>query len=340
VIGGILQTLKNRRAGARKARSLEAFRRQLADVPPVKDPFYVVAMPGGLHLTRLAIEYMPAACNAVLVLNGTDEVESEWARREIPACHVARVDTVLPHWQVLDALFDTAKGNFGILDYDCYVFDASAFPRIADIDDTTAMNGYFFRHNDELDIDTPETFFLFFNLAVVNRLRRQYGVGAAKQRWHTLPENIKAAMARAPLAPDQYPETHKPYFDTLRVLMMLSVVENVPYRFVGYLPASPHASDEAFHVGGVSDPESLEGIWALRGSYFWYRVLEDQRFAELRSIYAKRFRIILARELLAEHEAIARKIDPEFFDMCERIVTGDTPRSVPQGPDASLPTHG
>jgi hypothetical protein len=304
----------------RLTRQLGDLRRKLSRIPELSKPFYIIAMPGGLHLAKLATEYLPSHRQFALILNGTAAWERRWASQNIPTPYQIPVGTILPHWQILDALFDTARDDFGILDYDCYVFDRDAFDRISETGPDTAINAYFYRRNDSLDMDVPETFLLFFNRELIQRLRAKYGVGSAKHRWHTLPATVRSALESLSLGPDQMPEPHKPYFDTLRVLMMLSLVEGVAYRFVGHLHASPHASDEAFHVGGVSDPASTRGIWALRGSYFWYRVLEEPRFAELRRRYLAEFPNLTSQELLERDPETSRQIDDAFFNMCRRIL--------------------
>ena len=305
---------------SRRDASTRSLRDYLKNNPAPEDAFFIIIMPGGLHLAKLALDYMPEHAKRVIILNGADAWEAEWAKQHLVNDGICRINAILDHWDVLDVLFDEVRTNFGILDYDCYVFDSSCFERIAATDDNTAIQACFYRDNPVLGLKVPETFLLFFNTKIINGLRAKYGINCSKYRWHTLPEKAQAALSKLGLGQDMLPEVHKPYFDTLRALMMLSLVDGVPYRYVEQLPASPAPSDTAFHVGGVSDPRNTAGIWALRGSYFWRRVLETQASDELRAHYYRRYGKLTAEELLNSTEGSDEKIDPEFLEFCETII--------------------
>ena len=75
-------------------------------------------------------------------------------------------------------------------------------------------------------------------------------------------------------------------------------------------------------MGGVTDPCSVEGIWALRGSYLWRRVLEASDDAFLRSHYESIFGSQSAAALLKSNQDLAQEIAPEFFDFCDRLLEG------------------
>ena len=320
---------------SRRGASTRHLRDYLRNNPAPEDTFFIIIMPGGLHLAKLALDFMPKHARRVIILNGADAWEADWARRHLAHDGICRINAILDHWDVLDVLFDEVKANFGILDYDCYVFDSSCFERIAVIDDNTAIQACFYRENPSLELKVPETFFLFFNTKIINRLRKKYEINCSKYRWHTLPEKARAALPKIGLGQDMLPETHKPYFDTLRGLMMLSLADGVPYRYIEQLPASPAPSDIAFHVGGVSDPRNTAGIWALRGSYFWRRALETQASDELRTHYYRRYGKLTAAELLNSTEGSDEKIDPEFLEFCETIIYWET-RSMATGDTAQL----
>jgi hypothetical protein len=196
--------------------------------------------------------------------------------------------------------------------------------RLCRLDGESCMNAAFLRENRNPPLAVPETFLLYFDRDRMREIMGRYGVGTRPVHWHELGADVRERLATLGIAEDRLPESHKPYFDTLRLLMMLASADGHPYRFSARIPASPGPSDLAFHVGGVSDPRSVQGIWALRGSYFWRRALECAQDSGLRAHYEARFGAQSSRSLLEEHTELAREISPEFFALCERVL-GDAP---------------
>jgi hypothetical protein len=307
--------------------ALMGLRRGLRALEQRPGAFFVIVMPGGLHIARLAIDHFPRGRQLVVIGNGVDEVEAEWARRNLPGAEVLRTRAMLGHHDVLDAIFAAWGPDFGILDYDCFVLDPGLFDRMAAMRPGTSMNAAFFRDNADPPLKVPETFLLYFNAGVIRDLIRRYGVGTRPIRWPALPERARQRLETIGLSAERPPEAHKPYYDTLRLQMMLGLADGQPYRFVAEIPASPAPNETAFHVGGVSDPRSVQGIWALRGSYFWRRVLEASEDTFLRAHYGARFGDQSAAELLAANAELAREISPEFIDFCDRILA-ERPRSA------------
>jgi len=320
-------------AEIRKRLSQSDLERALRRMEQPERTFFVIVMPGGLHIARLAIGFFPSSANLVVIGNGVDKAEARWAERNLPVSRVLRTPAVLMHHDVLDVIFGAWDRDFGIVDYDCFVFDDGLIERMVAVDDERSMNAAFVRENANPPLRVPETFLLYFNVGVVRALMRTYGVSTRPLRWGLLSEPVRARLATMGIAEDRLPEAHKPYFDTLRLLMMLGACDGHPYRYAAEIPATPAPSDIAFHVGGVSDPRSVQGIWALRGSYFWRRVLEasDDPFlkAHYRSIYGTQ----TAQELLQAHPDEASRISPEFFAFCDRVLQGKA--AAPAGSMAS-----
>jgi len=235
---------------------------------------------------------------------------------------VLQTRAMLEHHDVLDAIFAAWRKNFGILDYDCFVFDRSLVGRMTELAPDVTMNAAFFRANRDPDIKVPETFLLFFNVAVIHTLMDRYRVATRPIRWRLLSPEVKARLGSIGLSESRLPEDHKPNFDTLRLLMMLGICDGHPYRFVAEIPATPAPRDDAFHVGGVSDPRSVKGIWALRGSYFWRRVLELTDDPFLKAHYGRKFGLRGARDLLEENRPLSDEIDPAFIAFCDRVLEG------------------
>lgn len=277
-------------------------------------------MPGGLHLAHLTIHRVSDAVPVVGIANGLAPWELEWVRRRLPLAAVAHLPVVSEHGIVLDALFDHVQGDFGILDYDCFVLQPELVRDVLRFEDGTSMNAAFFRHNAALDLDVPETFLLAFRAPVIREIRARYGVVSSPYRWDELPLPARERLAKAGFGPDRLPEAHKPYFDTLRAIMMLARAEGLPYRFVRKHPATPTPSDEVYHVGGVAEPNVVKGVWALRGSYFWRRALETVADDELKARYYRQYGSQLARDLLRQDPETAAQISPAFLEYCETLL--------------------
>jgi hypothetical protein len=317
-------------AEIRKRLSLSGLARALRRMEQPERTFFVIVMPGGFHIARLAIERFPSDAKLIVIGNGVDAQEAAWAERNLAVHGVLRTRAMLTHHDVLDVLFAAWRRDFGILDYDCFVLDPGIVERLTELAPDSSMNAAFFRANPDPALKVPETFLLYFNRAVMRDLMDRYQVATRPIRWDQLTPEVQARLATLGLSQRKPPEEHKPYYDTLRLLMMLGLSDGHPYRFAAEIPASPAPREDAFHVGGVSDPRSIQGIWALRGSYFWRRVLEAADDPFLKAHYGKKFGLQGARALLEENRPLSDEIAPEFLAFCERLLEGkardlDTP---------------
>lgn len=316
----IRSLILNKVRSRRRRKNAERLCADIRRLPKLANPFIVIVMPGGLHLADLAIKLIPQSHDCVVILNGSSEIEREWSLGHFANRHVIYVAEKMGHAKVLDLLFDSFQQDFGVMDYDCYVLDSTLFDRISRIDSRTAMNGCFFRRQPELQLDSPETFLLYFNLTRINQLRERYGIGARKRYWKDVPTSVRDRLSQLGLCEHTFPEQHKPYYDTLRLLMMLSICDEVPYKLVEHLHVSPSPSSTAFHVGGVSRPGDAQEIWQLRGSYFWYRVLESTPESPLAAYYRRLYPPTDSESLLRANPAVAEHIKDEFFEMCDEII--------------------
>lgn len=300
-------------------RQLEQFAERLRALRTSR-PFAVIVMPGSLHVARLALQKMPAHIDRLIVLNGLPAWEVKLARQVFPGQCVVACEALMEHDQVLDLLFDNLDGDFGILDYDCFVLDPVHFDRMRELQAGSVMNACFSRRHPESGLRVPETFFLFFNRAAIQSLKSRYGVTSRPIRWTQLPDACQQTLSRHGLAEDRLPEVHKDYFDTLRVLMMLGQAEGQTLTFLADFPASPTPSGEIFHVGGISTPNLVDGLWRFRGAYFWRMVLERCALSELKERYLRIYGRQSAEDLRAAHPNWSREVSDEFFDFCRRLV--------------------
>lgn len=304
----------------KKYKLISSFSDEFYNIPELYNPFFVIIMPGGIHVAQLSISLVPEEQDIVVVMNGLDEWEKNWIRNNLHVTWIIEVNGQLEHSEVLNVLFDRIEQNFGILDYDCFVLNNEIFSKLVELDDQTSMNACFLRHNQQLGIDIPETFLLFFNTKLINRFRTEFNVNCEQLRWENIPMSVKESLSTLGLNEAQLPEIHKPYYDTLRVLMLLAMAKNKPYRFIARHPATPVPSGEVFHIGGISNPLEMRGVWAFRGSYFWQRLLEKSVDQELKKYYSRKFNLDSSNELLSKNPKWKEEVGEVFFKFCDKLI--------------------
>jgi hypothetical protein len=170
----------------------------------------------------------------------------------------------------------------------------------------------------------PETFFLYFNRALVYGIKKAYGVSSEIVRWEALPDRVQSTLRRIGLDANHLPEARKPNFDTFRVIMMLALAEGYRHHYITDLPTAGGSSSTIFHVGGISDPRNVDGMWEFRGSYFWRRLLEASQDRDLKSHYERKYGCETSRGLLAAHPALADEVGSPFLEFCDSLARDAT----------------
>lgn len=284
-------------------------------------PFVLIAMPGSLHVTWLALQRVPAGVDRLIVLNGLPAWEVKLAQQLFAGQPLVHCGAMMEHDQVLDLLFEGLSGDFGILDYDCFVLDPAHFAPMRQLAPGVLMNAVFSRVHPHSGLRVPETFFLFFNRDAIRSLGQRHGVSCHPMRWRDLKPAVAEVLGREGFSDTLLPEVHKDYFDTLRVLMMLGRAEGLRVDFLADFPASPTPSGEIFHVGGISNPRQVDGLWRFRGVYFWRRALEVCELPALKARYQREYGDGTAAQLRQAHPAWAAEVSEEFFAFCDRLLT-------------------
>lgn len=286
----------------------------------LRNPFVVIVMPGSLHVARLAIQKMPSAAARLIVLNGLPSWEVRLARELFKNDPLVACGAHMDHDQVLDVLFSNLSTNFGILDYDCFVLEPGYFERMSHLAPGVLMNACFSRLHPDSGLRVPETFFLFFNRDAIQDLKNKYGTNCTPTKWASLNPASMYALQSIGLSADNLPEKHKDYFDTLRVIMMLGVAAGMKLDFLADYPASPTPSGELFHVGGISIPNLVDGIWRFRGIYFWRKALENCPLPELQDRYRRIYGAQSSADLKTAFPEWAQQVTTEFFAFCDRLI--------------------
>jgi len=299
-----------------RARALRTF----PDLSALNNPFFIVGIPGSLHVVELCLKFVPSDVDIVLVANGLDAWELGWAREHLKVKTTVVIERMLDHGDVLDLLFEKYHRPFGILDYDCFVINPNSFQRIREISSECMLNAFFIYRNETLGLELPETFFLYFNTPVINSIKRQYSINSKSISFDLLSKKVKKQLAKIGIDRGHYPEEYKKHFDTLRLIMAIGLAEGYKINFLERYPAGNFLNRNIFHVGGVARPNVLKGSWQVRGSYFWRRLLEVCNDPQLILHYEKQFGSITSTEILDLHPDSRNKIGTEFVQFVDEII--------------------
>jgi len=296
--------------------------KQFLNLPILHKPFFMIGIPGALHIMELSKRQLPANIDLVLVLNGMDEWEQIWAKDHFSYRAIITLDKneMIPHSKVLDMLFDNYQAPFGILDYDCFVFNPECFSEMQNLDEKYLLNSLFF-HESPILGRVPQTFFLFFNSNKVQFLKKKYKVDCGIVNFQKkIPLIAIKKLREIGIDKDHYPENIKQYFDTLILLVTLGHAENIVCNYLDQYTKGPFDDADVFHVGGVAFPNTTYGWWGVRGSYFWWRALENCKDEELRNHYYQKFGRRLSSEIFDRFPEFEKYVTREFYDFVERIV--------------------
>lgn len=318
-----IQRVKSAIQWRMRSRHLTSFAEKL-ERQVLKDPYVVIAMPGSLHVAALAVQKVPHDVDRLMVLNGLAPWEAELAQSIFEDTPIVDCRARMDHDQVLDILFDHLPLDFGILDYDCFVLEPRYFYEMQQLAPDALMNACFSRRHPISGLRVPETFFLFFSRSRVQQIERQFGVTCRPVKWAELNAQAQQALRTLGIDREFLPEAHKDYFDTLRAIMMLGGASGLNCDFKGDFPASPTPDGELFHVGGISTPNRVDGIWRFRGAYFWRKALETCQLPELRHRYEGIYGAKSADELKAQYPQWSKEIPGEFYDFCDEIIARST----------------
>lgn len=237
--GGPIQRALNQRRFA-------AFQDRLAQSALPR--FYVIVMPSTLHFLIPCLALLQGHAQLVLVVNGA----RSWERRlltkrfsDLPVFDLLTLPlSSVAHGNVITLLLEEQRGNFGIVDHDCYVFDPAVFAQLVP-DDNECVLSLFSEQSQSVAITFPLTYFLFFNAPALLQLMQKYQVDARLYR--EIPETAREAMMRIGLGPFTFWKQYHKFRDTLHVLLAVAVADGMRFRFLSQSVESP-----AMHVGGTS----------------------------------------------------------------------------------------
>lgn len=164
-----------RRRRGREERVRAAVQRFHDGLPSRENVFYLFFTTHLLHWLAKTESFVPRDCNLVLIGSGLQPEEAAWVRDRIhrPFLHLdEEVDLDL----IWDVLFDVNRRNFGWLDVDCFVMNPTLFREMATIRADEAINTVWTHAAcgpTKRPFHVLESYFLFFNAAVIDRLRAE-----------------------------------------------------------------------------------------------------------------------------------------------------------------------
>ena len=305
------------------ANTLKKASSQFTLIKDLINPFYMIGIPGSLHIMKLCAKYIPEYVNTVLVLNGMDEWEEEKARLLLSPKGIVRLNHsgVVPHGKVLDMLFRNMQNPFGIIDYDCFIFNAGIFNQITSLEPDVIVNSLFSKESPVFG-KTPQTFFCFFQTEIVRSIIQKYKVNCGITSFSKrIPKKAGNQLHIVGINEENYPEAGKNYFDTLRLVISLGISEGYRCNYLNNADASQPENLDAFHVGGVAEPNSTYGWWAVRGSYFWWRALETCEDEEIVFQYHQKYGNRKSSEIFDGFSEYRNQTKQSYFDIIERIVS-------------------
>ena len=209
---------------------------------------YVIVMPHTLHFLLPCLALLQDRAQLVLVGNGERRWERRLLRERFPALPLFELRTLplssAAHGDVISLLLAQHRGNFGIVDHDCYVFDEALFEQLHPAADECLL-AEFSEASETVDTLFPLTFFLYFNAEPLRQLMLRHGIDARLYR--EPPAQVRDALASIGLGRGVFWKHYHNFHDTLHVLLGVALSEGSRVRFL-----SSGDDMRALHVGGTS----------------------------------------------------------------------------------------
>jgi len=293
--------------------------RNFPDLRNLNTPFFIISIPGSLCLVDLCLKFLPKEQDVVIVANGLEKTELNWIKENLETDEIIKIKWTVDHGAALDLLFDCYDKNFGIIDYDCFVLDASYLDEMKKIDINSMMNALFIYENRKLNLDIPKTYILFFNNEIIRKIKQKFKVNSRIIHYRKLTNQVKKKLLT--LGIDQYNHIdHKNYFDTLRVIYLLGLTEGYRCNYLLKYPAVSSVSQKVFHVGAGNNTEKINNAWNTRGTYLWRRALESCQHKELQDYYYIKYGMMKSWEIFEKVPKICEEIGNGFFEFVNQIV--------------------
>lgn len=247
---------------------------------------YVIIMPNAVHLGLLALQHLRSINgNPVAICNGLSQ-------QERAILHNSGFDSSvhstiqLKHSVIIDSLLRILKTPFWLVDHDCYILQMNVLLQCAKIQQKESCGfAYFYSQNPVDRKIVPETFLLYLDPKVIRGIATYYGVSSKFYYLSELPKRVRRKFTSEGLSSTYLPETHKDYFDTLKLIAVLADLDGKGFHYGPRSSAVCEIDDQVMHIGNTSRPEwTIEpGFYKAIGAYFWKLSLSTSPLAEIAS---------------------------------------------------------
>jgi hypothetical protein len=259
-------------------------------------PLYVVVMPQVLHFLAPCLALLRGRAPLVLVGNGAAGWEMEWLRQRLPEAPQFRLrrlpGTSVEHGEVLGLLLQYQRGDFGIIDHDCYLLDPGLLSRLRPLPGDAIVTPWADTH-EGLPLPVPLTHLMFLHAQPLQALMHRSGISPRLYR-HT-PRAARPAFRGLGLAEGQYLKPYQRFHDTLHVLLALALAQDLGVRVV-----APEGDLPLAHIGGTSiGSHHTKSLFALHVHLRFLDLVGDDG---LRRRYAR-----LTHPLRSAGEALLRR---------------------------------
>jgi len=232
----------------------------------------VIVMPSTLHFLLPCLALLQGRAQLVLLGNGERYWERRTLRERFPDLPIFDLRTLpatsVAHGDVISLLLTHHRGNFGIVDHDCYVFDDSLFEQLEPAEGEVLVS-LFGEKSRDLDATYPLTHLMYFNAEAMRGLMQRYAIDARLYR--ETPPSVRDALARQGLGPGVHWKWYHTFHDTLLVLLAVAQDENLRVR---YLTTADEAA--AWHVGGTSlGSHHTKSLAALHTHLLFLELMDD-----------------------------------------------------------------
>lgn len=267
--------------------------------------FYIVVLPGMLHYVDVCLYLIPEQVQIKLVLNGVKGWEKQYISRRHPELETCSVNpfprSVMSHGKVLNQLIEDNSDNFGIIDYDLFLFGDHIFDAPEPFSNELAI-GLYKLVNKHTAHQFPTTHFLYLNTTLIKRLTAKYGVTVYQKR---APRHLRPTLRSLGYGKKKHLKDYLDYYDTLNLVMAMGIHDGYKFRFLD--------SSGAFHVGATSRRTGYDAT-----NYASYRLLSLRCNDELRDRYRKHYKRL--RKVFTASATPIEKISPAGFRQIDHFI--------------------
>lgn len=207
--------------------------------------YYIIVIPGVLHLLEPCLRLLPDNISFFLVLNGISRAEKDIIQQKFSSFPVIELslfpNTSLPHGRVLNLFFKHNVLNFGIIDYDLYILNKNIFKSIK-IHNDDLMTGLSGLYNEKAKLNFPTTHFMFFNTELVKQIMKKYRIGA--QEYTRIPNRLIKKLSSINLGYHNFLKDYLYFFDTMNLIMAMGFYSNKSSQVLSV------DEKDFFHLGG------------------------------------------------------------------------------------------